>query len=548
MLTALVSTIHGHVLFYGFEQFVIERVDRFDMFVDCPPVAMRGYLFDAASRPMDQVRTRFKQWHANKRLVHFIQNVQRVYDEIRGTTSDDADSSSCSANASNTSSSSNISSNNDDHHHHHTHNNPNHNHHHHHHHHHNHHQQQQNGAIVLAEMSAVDYNACFLTNEAQRPDMCGAAQHPLLQHIRLALSADTAAHFAPILAKATRIYAYGRLEEINQNKGSNVSNNKAKSKSKQESSVDTTLGDDDDQLPNWLKSSNVNASGGGKKRQQQQQQQQAVHNDGGKLASVYYRDLRESWRHYQRLSRQVSSSSASSNKENEGNEPSEATLMARKRECDEWLCKLRELLVRVCAESARSRLCWPQIGHCVQSVGMCPHTLTPCAILRHLLLPPLAHNTATANTSNNNNTNTTSNTNSNTTSTHHISNSIINNNSHVRITDARLLDVCGAIAVIMCLKRQLVRCLRYARAGDAHSLEREWRNEAHTNWSPRANPQWLVIQLEMDIIIRATQVRVAQYMIDPPPPDSNDSNDEDEDADDASNEEAWVFTYYLYLK
>ena len=87
---------------------------------------------------------------------------------------------------------------------------------------------------------------------------------------------------------------------------------------------------------------------------------------------------------------------------------------------------------------------------------------------------------------------------------------------HEMSLDETGVNLCGAICVAWCLRSQTMRKVKWARRKDAFNMERENANRPHVNWSPKNNPQWLVIQLEMDIIIRATQVQVAKCMINPP--------------------------------
>ena len=47
------------------------------------------------------------------------------------------------------------------------------------------------------------------------------------------------------------------------------------------------------------------------------------------------------------------------------------------------------------------------------------------------------------------------------------------------------------------------------------NLKKELLNKPHLNWSPKKYPNWLILELEMDIIIRDIQVKVAQNMIEP---------------------------------
>ena len=75
------------------------------------------------------------------------------------------------------------------------------------------------------------------------------------------------------------------------------------------------------------------------------------------------------------------------------------------------------------------------------------------------------------------------------------------------------VDILGAICVCWSSHGQLIRCMRLKKRDDAFNLSKELSNKPHSNWSPKQYPQWLVLQLELDIIIREIQVRVAECMI-----------------------------------
>ena len=68
------------------------------------------------------------------------------------------------------------------------------------------------------------------------------------------------------------------------------------------------------------------------------------------------------------------------------------------------------------------------------------------------------------------------------------------------------------------LATNLQRLLRIRHAqlkGDHHKLLQEWRNTGHGNWSPLEFPDWLLLEIESDLLIRCEQVDVAHAIISP---------------------------------
>ena len=100
----------------------------------------------------------------------------------------------------------------------------------------------------------------------------------------------------------------------------------------------------------------------------------------------------------------------------------------------------------------------------------------------------------------------------------HIVKYMLNSNSSDKhrplVNVESFVDLLGALCVCWCSKSQVIRCAKWSKKGDMFNANKELLNAPHTNWSPKAYPQWLVLQLEMDIVIRETQVRVAKCMID----------------------------------
>jgi hypothetical protein len=68
------------------------------------------------------------------------------------------------------------------------------------------------------------------------------------------------------------------------------------------------------------------------------------------------------------------------------------------------------------------------------------------------------------------------------------------------------------------LATTLQRLLRIKHAylkGDHHKLAEEWRNTGHENWSPLEFPDWLLLEIESDLLIRREQIDVADAIISP---------------------------------
>ena len=80
-------------------------------------------------------------------------------------------------------------------------------------------------------------------------------------------------------------------------------------------------------------------------------------------------------------------------------------------------------------------------------------------------------------------------------------------------TDQR--TVMGATMVMWVEEQQLERALHFAIHGRNEDFQREIIHVPHTNWVPSHHIPWLILELEMNITIRAIQVKVAQHMMQP---------------------------------
>ena len=85
------------------------------------------------------------------------------------------------------------------------------------------------------------------------------------------------------------------------------------------------------------------------------------------------------------------------------------------------------------------------------------------------------------------------------------------------IINQNLLDLIGAIVVLWTLEQRLVRIIQFSSYGDAMkvALTREIENKGHENWSPKEHPEWLLLELGLDLLIRPIQVEIAKEMISP---------------------------------
>ncbi|KAJ7521861.1 hypothetical protein O6H91_19G071900 [Diphasiastrum complanatum] len=83
----------------------------------------------------------------------------------------------------------------------------------------------------------------------------------------------------------------------------------------------------------------------------------------------------------------------------------------------------------------------------------------------------------------------------------------------------RVRVVLGALAVIWTLEQQAERCLRLMMdSSTPHNdvaLQRELANTGHLNWSPKDRPEWLILELEGDYLMRTIQVDVTNRMLHP---------------------------------
>lgn len=77
----------------------------------------------------------------------------------------------------------------------------------------------------------------------------------------------------------------------------------------------------------------------------------------------------------------------------------------------------------------------------------------------------------------------------------------------------------GALAVLWTLEQQAERCLRMLHLNKSPkeniALQKELANVGHSNWRPEDHPEWLLLELEGDYLMRTVQVDVANKMLCP---------------------------------
>ncbi|CAL8123847.1 unnamed protein product [Orchesella dallaii] len=81
-----------------------------------------------------------------------------------------------------------------------------------------------------------------------------------------------------------------------------------------------------------------------------------------------------------------------------------------------------------------------------------------------------------------------------------------------------LVTYVGALGVLWSHLKRLNRCIALELKGDSVSAElrKELDNAGHVNWSPKEFPEWLLLELELDVMIRPVQVDVARQMMNMP--------------------------------
>ncbi|PSK48404.1 Fatty acid synthase subunit beta [Elsinoe australis] len=73
-----------------------------------------------------------------------------------------------------------------------------------------------------------------------------------------------------------------------------------------------------------------------------------------------------------------------------------------------------------------------------------------------------------------------------------------------------------ALALGLCQVQRLSRLRAACLKNNAAAIQGELANKRHENWSPVLLPEWLLIELECNMLIRPNQVTVAQAIVNPP--------------------------------
>ncbi|KIX09666.1 uncharacterized protein Z518_00747 [Rhinocladiella mackenziei CBS 650.93] len=79
----------------------------------------------------------------------------------------------------------------------------------------------------------------------------------------------------------------------------------------------------------------------------------------------------------------------------------------------------------------------------------------------------------------------------------------------------RWVDILIRFAKEISALQRVGRIQKYLVANDSFALQRELANPAHAAWSPRSWPDWLLLEIQNNILIRPAQVRVAKELIKP---------------------------------
>ncbi|OCK76192.1 hypothetical protein K432DRAFT_428888 [Lepidopterella palustris CBS 459.81] len=72
-----------------------------------------------------------------------------------------------------------------------------------------------------------------------------------------------------------------------------------------------------------------------------------------------------------------------------------------------------------------------------------------------------------------------------------------------------------SFGVLVTTLQRLLRIKHAQLKGDRHKLFEEWQNTGHENWSPLDFPDWLLLEIDSDVLIRREQVDVAHATISP---------------------------------
>ncbi|XP_065660131.1 uncharacterized protein LOC136084024 [Hydra vulgaris] len=77
-----------------------------------------------------------------------------------------------------------------------------------------------------------------------------------------------------------------------------------------------------------------------------------------------------------------------------------------------------------------------------------------------------------------------------------------------------IIDRIGALVVCWTAEQKAIRCLKLLQnKSSSVVLSRELRNLGHENWIPSSNPEWLILELEGNFLIRPIQIDIARSML-----------------------------------
>lgn len=94
---------------------------------------------------------------------------------------------------------------------------------------------------------------------------------------------------------------------------------------------------------------------------------------------------------------------------------------------------------------------------------------------------------------------------------------LINNKSDNILINECTISLIRTLALIWIYWQRSIRCINYAMLGNSakNMLEKELLSVPQENWDAKEYPEWLILQIEMDIMIRPMQVTVARKMMKP---------------------------------
>jgi len=76
-------------------------------------------------------------------------------------------------------------------------------------------------------------------------------------------------------------------------------------------------------------------------------------------------------------------------------------------------------------------------------------------------------------------------------------------------------QVLVSFGISVTLYQRARRMYRAMRQGDIQLFTKEWGNKGHVAWDPQRFPEWILFEIENDLLIRPTQAKIAREMITP---------------------------------